>query len=88
LIRRASEFRNQHSAPLKACSIFTLFFRCHLAALNRSGASVNRESNFLCFHFWIVIGRISDAAALKSMKAKKQLAAQARAISINANVTL
>src|SRR4029077_3396580 len=40
----------------KPCSIFTLFFRCHVAALNRPGAAVNRESNFFCFHVWIVIG--------------------------------
>jgi hypothetical protein len=38
--------------------------------------------------FGLLSGRISDGAALKSRKAKKQLAAQARAISINANVTL
>src|SRR5438045_2371876 len=42
--------------PLKPCAIFALFFRCDLTALNRSGAAVNRESNFLCFHIWIVVG--------------------------------
>src|SRR4029453_15505717 len=36
--------------PLKPCTIFTLFLWCHVAALNRSGAAVNRESNFLRFH--------------------------------------
>src|SRR5207248_11709797 len=41
--------------PLKPCAIFALFFRCDLAALNRSGAAVNHESNFLCLHIWIVV---------------------------------
>jgi hypothetical protein len=36
----------------------------------------------------LLSGRVSDAAALKSMKANKQLAAQARVTLINANVTL
>jgi hypothetical protein len=38
--------------------------------------------------FGVLSGGISDAAALKIMTAKKQLAAQARASLINANVTL
>jgi hypothetical protein len=36
----------------------------------------------------LLSGSVSDAAALKNMKAKKQLAAQARVTLINANVTL
>jgi hypothetical protein len=37
--------------------------------------------------FGLLSGRISDAAALKSMKAKKQLAAQARISFMDSNVT-
>src|SRR5262249_16624429 len=40
----------------KSGAIFALLFRRHAAALDRSSAAVNRESNFFCFHIWIVIG--------------------------------
>ena len=45
--------RNQQSTPAPARLDIRALFPVSFAALNRSGAAVNRESNFLCFHVWI-----------------------------------
>src|SRR5262249_7444644 len=47
-------FVTSSQRPLQPRAIFTLLFRCHAAALNRSSAAVNHESKFLCFP--IVLG--------------------------------
>src|SRR5262249_17461297 len=58
---RSAAFQNfvtSSQCPLKPFAIFPLLFRCHAAALNRSGAAVNHESNSFCFHVWIVFGAL------------------------------
>ena len=42
--------------PLNAGAIFALSLQRHAAAVNCSGAPVNRESDFVWFHVCVVLG--------------------------------
>src|SRR6185436_6670178 len=50
-----------------------LFFRRHRAAFNRSGSAVNRQSNFLCFHVWIVIRPCFRRRSIKKHESKEAI---------------
>jgi hypothetical protein len=36
-------------------AIFALALRSHVASLDSSGTAVDCESNFLCFHAWLIV---------------------------------
>src|SRR6266481_3061071 len=39
-------------------AIVTLLFRRHVGALDGSGASVDHDSKFPCFHVWLILGML------------------------------
>src|SRR5260370_5819982 len=58
---RSAAFQNVITSPkcaFQSGAIFTLLFRRHVGALDGSGASVDHDSKFPCFHVWLILGTL------------------------------